>query len=98
MSFSKLQSSKTLIFNVFNKAKQDLERKLMVHFPRRTLNENENQITNIKQSNDNPTKTFNESKNKSKPRSCLMQMKIVLLNQQTNKKHQTLNFQSITDS
>jgi hypothetical protein len=32
-----------------------------------------------------------------KPRSLLIQMKIVLLKQQSTKKHQTLNFQSITD-
>jgi hypothetical protein len=65
MSFSKLQYSKTLIFNVFNKAKKKLERKKVVHFPRRTL------IIEKRKSNDqyqtinyNSTKTFNESKNK----------------------------------
>jgi hypothetical protein len=64
MSFSKLQCSKTLIFDVFNKAKTKLERKQVVHFPRRTL------ITEKRKSNDqyqtinyNSTKTFNESKN-----------------------------------
>jgi hypothetical protein len=46
------------------KAKTVLERKQRVHFPRRTLiTEKENQIINTKQSNDNPTKTFNDSKN-----------------------------------
>jgi hypothetical protein len=46
------------------KAKTTLERKQMVHFPRRTqIIEKENKIVNIKQSNDNPTKTFNDSKN-----------------------------------
>jgi hypothetical protein len=46
------------------KAKTILERKQRVHFPRRALiTENENQIINTKQSNDNPTKTFNDSKN-----------------------------------
>ena len=46
------------------KAKAVLERKQRVHFPRRTLiTEKENQIINTKQSNDNPTKTFNDSKN-----------------------------------
>jgi hypothetical protein len=64
MSFSKLQYSKTLIFDVFNKAKTKLERKHVVHFPRRTL------ITEKRKSNHqyqtinyNSTKTFNESKN-----------------------------------
>ena len=46
------------------KAKTILEIKQRVHFPRRTLiTEKENQIVNTKQSNDNPTKTFNDSKN-----------------------------------
>jgi hypothetical protein len=53
------------------KQKQDLEKKHVVHFPRRTLNENENQITNIKQSNDKLTNTFNEIKNKNKPKELL---------------------------
>jgi hypothetical protein len=46
----------------------------------------------------NPTKTFNESKIKSKPRSSSMQMKNVLSNQKENEKHQTLNSQPITGS
>jgi hypothetical protein len=70
----------------------------MVHFPRRTLT-NEKRKSNHQQSNnDNPTKTFNESKNKSKPRSSSMQMKNGLSNQQANEKHQTLNSQPITGS
>jgi hypothetical protein len=81
------------------KQKQNLERKHVVHFPRRTLmNEKRKSNHQYQTNNDNPTKTFNESKNKSKPRSSSMQMKIVLSNQQSNEKHQTLNFQSITDS
>ena len=52
--------------------KQTLERKLVVHFPRRTLI-NEKIKSNRQQSNnDNPTKTFNESKNKNKPKSSSM--------------------------
>jgi hypothetical protein len=44
--------------------KQNLERKLVVHFPRRTLI-TEKRKSNHKDSNkNNPTKTFNESKNK----------------------------------
>jgi hypothetical protein len=43
--------------------KQNLERKLVVHFPRRTLI-NEKRKSNHKDLNkNNPTNTFNESKN-----------------------------------
>jgi hypothetical protein len=46
--------------------KQYFERKLVVHFPKRTLI-NEKRKSNHKESNDNnSTNTFNESKNKKK--------------------------------
>ena len=80
------------------KAKTVLERKQRVHFPRRTLiTEKENQIVNTKQSMTTQPKLSMIVRTQSKPRSFLMQMKIALLNQQSTKKHQTLNFQSITD-
>jgi hypothetical protein len=54
------------------KEKRKLERKHAVHFPRKTLNNekrkpNKNQLKQTTQSN-----TFNESKNKSKPKSFSM--------------------------
>jgi hypothetical protein len=99
MSFSKLQYSKNLIFTVFAKAKKTkLERKHAFHFPRRTLNNEKRKSNHQSPNNDNPTKTFNESKNKSKPRSSSMQMKNVLSNQQAQEKHQTLNSQPIPGS
>jgi hypothetical protein len=53
-----------LIFNVRNKSKTILERKQKFTFQEELkITEKENQIVNIKQSNDNPTKTFNDSKN-----------------------------------
>jgi hypothetical protein len=56
-------NTKSLFSNVFEKTKKKLERKLVVHFPRRTLI-NEKRKSNHKDSNkNNPTKTFNESKN-----------------------------------
>jgi hypothetical protein len=54
-----------LIFDVCNKKqKQKLERKQMVHFPRRTLMKKKRKSNRQYQTiNDNPTKTFNDSKN-----------------------------------
>jgi hypothetical protein len=80
------------------KAKTILERKQKVHFPRRTLiTEKENQIVNIKQSMTTQPKLSMIVRTQSKPGSFLMQMKIALSKQSSTKKHQTLNFQSITD-
>ena len=46
------------------KAKTKLERKQMVHFPRRTLMTEKIKSNHQYQTiNDNPTKTFNDSKN-----------------------------------
>jgi hypothetical protein len=46
------------------KAKTKLERKQMVHFPRRTLMTEKRKSNHQYQTiNDNPTKTFNDSKN-----------------------------------
>jgi hypothetical protein len=46
------------------KAKTKLERKQMVHFPRRTLMSEKRKSNRQYQTiNDNPTKTFNDSKN-----------------------------------
>ena len=67
LSFSKLQ--KALKVNKFDfqcsqQKQNNTWKKTNVHFPRRTqITEKENQIVNTKQSNDNPTKTFNDSKN-----------------------------------
>jgi hypothetical protein len=80
------------------KQKQNLERKLMVHFPRRTLMTEKRKSNHQYQTMTTQPKLSMKVRTKSKPRSFLMQMKIVLSNQQSNKKHQTLNFQSITDS
>jgi hypothetical protein len=64
------------------KAKTTLERKQRVHFPRRTLiTEKENQIVNTKQSMTTQPKLSMIVKTQSKPKSFLMQMKIVLLKQ-----------------
>jgi hypothetical protein len=80
------------------KAKTVLERKQRVHFPRRTLiTEKENQIVNTKQSMTTQPKLSMLVRTQRKPRSFLMQMKISLSKQSSTKKHQTLNFQSITD-
>jgi hypothetical protein len=57
----------------------------------------EKQIVN-NQTMTTQSKTFNESKNKSKPRNSSMQKKNFLLNSQANEKHQTLNSQPITGS
>jgi hypothetical protein len=62
------------------KAKTILERKQRVHFPRRTLiTEKENQIVNTKQSMTTQPKLSMIVRTQSKPRSFLMQMKIVFL-------------------
>jgi hypothetical protein len=46
------------------KAKTKLERKPMIHFPRRTLiTEKRKSNHQYQKINDNPTKTFNDSKN-----------------------------------
>jgi hypothetical protein len=64
------------------KAKTTLERKQRVHFPRRTLiTEKENQIVNSKQSMTTQPKLSMIVRTQSKPRSFLMQMKIVLSKQ-----------------
>jgi hypothetical protein len=57
----------------------------------------ENQTINNQTITTQP-KLSTKVKNKSKPRSSSMQMKNVLLNQQANEKHQTLNSQPITGS
>jgi hypothetical protein len=64
------------------KAKTVLERKQRVHFPRRTLvTEKENQNVNTKQSTTTQPKLSMIVRTQSKPRSFLMQMKIVFLKQ-----------------
>jgi hypothetical protein len=64
------------------KAKTILERKQRVHFPRRNLiTEKENQIVNTKQSMTTQPKLSIIVRTQSKPRSFLMQMKIVFLKQ-----------------
>ena len=64
------------------KAKTILERKQRVHFPRRTLiTEKENQIVNTKQSTIAQPKLSMIVRTQSKPRSFLMQIKIVFLKQ-----------------
>jgi hypothetical protein len=64
------------------KTKTVLERKQRVHFPRRTLiTEKENQIINSKQSMTTQPKLSMIVRTQSKPRSFLMQMKIVCLKQ-----------------
>jgi hypothetical protein len=64
------------------KEKTVLERKQRVHFPRRTLiTEKENQIVNAKQSTTTQPKLSMIVRTQSKPRSFLMQMKIVFLKQ-----------------
>jgi hypothetical protein len=55
----------------------------------------ENQTINNQTITTQP-KTFNESKNKSKPSSSSMKTKNVLSNQQANEKRKTLNSQPIT--
>jgi hypothetical protein len=80
--------------------KQYFERKLVVHFPKRTLI-NAKRKSNHKETNhNNPINSFNERKNKtkSKPMSLLNANENVLSNQQANEKHQTLNSQPITGS
>jgi hypothetical protein len=60
----------------------------------RKENQNNNQFKQTTQSN-----TFNESKNKSKPKKLLnVNEKFVLSNQQVQEKHQTLNSQPIPGS
>jgi hypothetical protein len=51
------------------KQKQDLERKHVVHFPRRTLNENENQIPISNNQMTTQPKLSMKVRTKSKPRS-----------------------------
>jgi hypothetical protein len=68
---------------------KDLKENKMVHFPRRTL------MTKKRKSNHQyqiinettPTKTFNDSKNTKQTKGFSMQIEIVLLKQQANKKH-----------
>jgi hypothetical protein len=70
----------------------------MVHFPRRTLITKKRKSNHQYQTiNENPNQTFNDSKNTKQTKGFLMQIKIILLKQQANKKHETLNFQSIPD-
>jgi hypothetical protein len=76
--------------------KQNLERKLVVHFPRRTLI-NEKRKSNHKESTITTQSILSTKvKTQSKPMSSSMQMKNVLSNQQENEKHQALNSQPIT--
>jgi hypothetical protein len=79
------------------KQKQKLERKLAVHFLRRTLI-NEKIKSNHKDSKTTQPKLSMKVKTKSKPMCSSMQMKNVLLNHQASEKHQALDSLPITGS
>ena len=78
-----------LIFDVCNKSKNKTGKKTNGSLSKKNFDdkEKENQNINIKQSMKTPTKTFNDSKNTKQTKGFLMQIKIVLLKQQANKKH-----------
>jgi hypothetical protein len=60
---------------------------------------NEKRKPNYKDPNKQPNPILSmKAKTKTNQKSFSMQMKIVLLDQQVQEKHQKLNFQSITDS
>jgi len=98
MSFSKLQSSK--IYNFDFRSLQQKQEQYLKENKWFTFQEElwwkrkENQIVNQWQPN---PKLSMIVRTQSKPRSLLIQMKISFLKHKSIKKHQTLNFQSITD-